>query len=220
MNRKPTISSPDRNDGKMGRRLLLGMTAAGLDGALVAYAAAPNSSRTSPTPRRRFEGKVVLITGATSGIGRAAALQFAAEGAKVSFCGRREKLGQDAENEIRSRGGEGFYIRADVRNESDVHALVDQTVQKYGQLNVASNNAGITIERPLHEYSSEEWDDVVNTNLRGVFLALKYEIPHMLASGGGNVVVTSSSNAIATTEKRSAYAADWTSPTSPRLLAA
>src|SRR5260370_36714832 len=108
---------------------------------------------------------------------------------------------------MRSRGGEGFYIRADVRNESDVHAFVDQTVQKYGQLNVAFNNAGITIERPLHEYSSEEWDDVVNTNLRGVFLALKYEIPHMLASGGGNVVVTSSSNAIATTEKRSPYAA-------------
>ena len=207
MNREPTKSSPDRNDGKMGRRSLLGMTAAGLAGSLVACATAPNSSTTSPAPRRRFEGKVVLITGATSGIGRAAALQFAAEGAKVSFCGRREKLGQDAENEIRSRGGEGFYIRADVRNESDVHAFVDQTVQKYGQLNVAFNNAGITIERPLHEYSSEEWDDVVNTNLRGVFLALKYEIPHMLASGGGNVVVTSSSNAIATTEKRSAYAA-------------
>src|SRR6266478_3737954 len=205
MNREPTKSSPDRNDGKMGRRSLLGMTAAGLAGSLVACATAPNSSTTSPAPRRRFEGKVVLITGATSGIGRAAALQFAAEGAKVCFCGRREKLAQDAENEIRSRGGEGFYIRADVRNESDVHAFVDQTVQKYGQLNVAFNNAGITIERPLHEYSSDEWDDVVNTNLRGVFLALKYEIPHMLASGGGNVVVTSSSNA--TTEKRSAYAA-------------
>jgi len=156
MNREPTKSSPDRNDGKMGRRSLLGMTAAGLAGSLVACATAPNSSTTSPAPRRRFEGKVVLITGATSGIGRAAALQFAAEGAKVSFCGRREKLGQDAENEIRSRGGEGFYIRADVRNESDVHAFVDQTVQKYGQLNVAFNNAGITIERPLHEYSSEE----------------------------------------------------------------
>jgi NAD(P)-dependent dehydrogenase (short-subunit alcohol dehydrogenase family) len=199
-----------RSDSKMGRRSLLGMTAAGLAGSLVACITGsqpPSGSATSNSPRRRFEGKVVIITGATSGIGRAAALQFASEGGKVSFCGRRETLGQEVQNEIRSRGGEATYIRADVRKESDVRAFVNETVQKYGQLNVAFNNAGITIEKPVHEYSSEEWDDVVNTNLRGVFLALKYEIPHMLASGGGNVVVTSSSNAIATTEKRSAYTA-------------
>jgi NAD(P)-dependent dehydrogenase (short-subunit alcohol dehydrogenase family) len=210
MNRELTKSFPERSDSKMGRRSLLGMTAAGLAGSLVACVTAPqarDNSATSRAPRRRFDGKVVLITGATSGIGRAAALQFAAEGGKVSFCGRREKLGQEVESEIRSRGGEPSYIRADVRQESDVRAFVEETVQKYGQLNIAFNNAGITIEKPLHEYSSEEWDDVVNTNLRGVFLALKYEIPHMLASGGGNVVVTSSSNAIATTEKRSAYTA-------------
>ena len=210
MNRELTKSFPERSDSKMGRRSLLGMTAAGLAGSLVACATAPqarDTSATSRAPRRRFDGKVVLIKSATSGIGRAAALQFAAEGGKVSFCGRREKLGQEVENEIRSRGGEASYIRADVRKESDVRAFVEETVQKYGQLNIAFNNAGITIEKPLHEYSSEEWDDVVNTNLRGVFLALKYEIPHMLANGGGKVVVRSSSNAIATTEKRSAYTA-------------
>ncbi len=210
MNRELTKFFPERNDSKIGRRSLLEMTVAGLAGSLVACSSnsqAPNSSATANFSRRRFERKVVLITGATSGIGRAAALQFASEGGKVGFCGRREKLGQEVESEIRSRGGEASYIRADVRRESDVRAFVEETVQKYGQLNVAFNNAGITIEKPLHEYSSEEWDDVVNTNLRGVFLALKYEIPHMLASGGGNVVVTSSSNAIATTEKRSAYTA-------------
>ena len=210
MNRELTKSFPERSDSKMGRRSLLGMTAAGLAGSLVACATAPqarDTSTTSRAPRRRFEGKVVLITGATSGIGRAAALQFASEGGKVSFCGRREKLGQEVENEIRSRGGEATYVRADVRKESDVKAFVDKTVQKYGPLNVVFNNAGITIEKPVHEYSSEEWADVVNTNLRGVFLALKYEIPHKLASGGGNIVVTSSSNAIATTERRSAYTA-------------
>src|SRR6266851_3546639 len=210
MNRERTGSLPDRDNSKIGRRSLLGMTAAGLAGSLVACATSPqtpNSSATSQTPRRRFEGKVVLTTGATSGIGCAAVRQFAAEGGKVSFCGRREKLGREVENEIRARGGEATYIRADVRNESNVKTFVDQTVQKYGQLNVAFNNAGITIEKPVHEYSSEEWDDVVNTNLRGVFLALKYEIPHMLANGGGNIAVTSSSNAIATTEKRSAYTA-------------
>jgi NAD(P)-dependent dehydrogenase (short-subunit alcohol dehydrogenase family) len=209
MNRELTNSFPERSDSKMGCRSLLGMTAAGLAGSLVACATAPQARDTSATSRaaqRRFDGKVVLITGATSGIGRAAALQFASEGGKVSFCGRREKPGQEVENEIRSCGGEASYIRADVRKEIEVRAFVEETVQKYGQLNIAFNNAGITIEKPVHEYSSEEWDDVINTNLRGVFLALKYEVPHMLPSGG-NIVVTSSSNAIATTEKRSAYTA-------------
>jgi hypothetical protein len=88
-----------------------------------------------------------------------------------------------------------------------VKAFVDQTVRKYGRLDVAFNNAGITLEKPLHEYTSAEWDDVLSTNLRGVFLSMKYEIPYMLANGGGNIVVTSSSNAIATTAHRSAYTA-------------
>jgi NAD(P)-dependent dehydrogenase (short-subunit alcohol dehydrogenase family) len=151
-----------------------------LAGSLAACSAGretPNASALSQPARRRFEGKVVLITGATSGIGRAAALQFAAGGAKVSFCGRREGLGQEAEVEIRSRGGEATYIRADVRDERDVQAFVEGTIQKYGQLNVAFNNAGIGIQKPLHEYSSAEWDDVVNTNLRGAFLAMKYKMP-------------------------------------------
>jgi len=94
-----------------------------------------------------------------------------------------------------------------VRVEAEVKAFVDQIAAHYGRLDVAFNNAGITLEKPLHEYRSQEWDDVVNTNLRGVCLAMKYEIPHMLAGGGGNIVVTSSSNALATTEHRSAYTA-------------
>jgi NAD(P)-dependent dehydrogenase (short-subunit alcohol dehydrogenase family) len=88
-----------------------------------------------------------------------------------------------------------------------VKLFVDKTVAHYGRLDVAFNNAGITLEKPLHEYTSEEFDDVLNTNLRGVFLSLKYEIPYMLVNGKGNIVVTSSSNAIATTAKRSPYAA-------------
>ena len=109
--------------------------------------------------------------------------------------------------EIKAKGGEGTYIRADVRDEASVKAFIDLTVNRYGRLDVAFNNAGITLEKPLHEYSSTEWDDVLHTNLRGVFLTMKYEIPYMLANGGGNIVVTSSSNAIATTDKRSAYTA-------------
>lgn len=189
------------------RRTMLGLSAAAVAGSLTACSKASDLHTAAAPSRKRFLNKVVLITGATSGIGRCAALQFAAEGGKVAFCGRREHLGAQVESEIKSHGGEAAYIRADVRNESDVKAFVDQAVQKYGRLDVAFNNAGITLERPLHEYSSAEWDDVVHTNLRGVFLAMKYEVPYMLANGGGNIVVTSSSNAIATTEKRSAYTA-------------
>lgn len=188
------------------RRTMLSLTAAAVAGSLAACSRGPSTHAMAAAPsRRRFVDKVVLITGATSGIGRAAALQFAAEGGKVGFCGRRENLGHEVEQEIRSRGGEASYFRADVRSESDVKAFVDQVAKKYGRLDVAFNNAGITLEKPLHEFSSAEWDDVVHTNLRGVFLAMKYEVPYMLAGGGGNIVVTSSSNAIATTEKRGAY---------------
>jgi len=196
------------------RRNVIGGTAVGVAGLGLGLAAGALLGRSSgpPTPvfiagRRRFEGKVVLITGATSGIGRAAAIQFAAEGGKVAFCGRRESLGRQLEEEIRTARGEALYFRADVRAEKDVREFVEHTVAHYGRLDVAFNNAGITLEKPLHEYTAAEWDDVLNTNLRGVFLSMKYEIPHMLAGGGGNIVVTSSSNAIATTPRRSAYTA-------------
>jgi hypothetical protein len=174
----------------------------------VFVATPPKAAPIPPRPgRRRFEDKVVAITGATSGIGRAAALQFAAEGGKVAFCGRRTALGADVERQIRQAGGEATYIKADVLVEDEVKAFIDRTVATYGRLDVAFNNAGITIEKPLHEYTAEEWDRVINTNLRGTFLAMKYEIPHMLKTGGGTIVVTSSSNAIATQAKRAAYTA-------------
>ena len=193
--------------GELDRRAMLGLTAAAMAGSLAGCTEGPRPASAAVATKRRFDNKVVLITGATSGIGRAAALAFAAEGGKVGFCGRRETLGHKVEQEIRSNGGEAIYIKADVRTEAEVRSFVDQVAQRYGRLDVAFNNAGITLERPLHEYSSQQWDDIVNTNLRGVFLAIKYEIPHLLAAGGGNIVVTSFSNAIATTEHRSAYTA-------------
>lgn len=197
------------------RRRVLGSTSLGAVAGLITGLAAgvvlasPAKSPPVPPPPgpRRFEGKVITITGATSGIGRAAALAFAAEGGKVAFCGRREALGQEVEREIKAAGGDALYVKADVLVEDDVRAFIDRTVQAYGGLNVAFNNAGITIEKPLHEYTADEWDRVNNTNLRGVFLAMKYQIPHMLKAGGGTIVVTSSSNAIATQAKRSAYTA-------------
>jgi len=208
------MNTNERDKPSITRRHIIGgtaMSAAGVGLGLAAGAMLGTSSA-PPAPvviagRRRFAGKVVLITGATSGIGRAAAIQFAAEGGKVAFCGRRAGLGRELEEQIRAAKAEAIYIRADVRSENDVRELVERTVSHYGRLDVAFNNAGITLEKPLHEYTVAEWDDVVNTNLRGVFLSMKYEIPHMLAGGGGNIVVTSSSNAIATTQGRSAYTA-------------
>jgi NAD(P)-dependent dehydrogenase (short-subunit alcohol dehydrogenase family) len=197
-----------------GRRRLLGTAAIGAAGLAAGFASGALTAEGAGaiavierTNRPRFAGKVVLITGATSGIGKAAALQFAAEGGKVAFCGRRENLGHEVEEEIKEAGGDATYIRADVRVENDVKAFVDRAVARYGRLDVAFNNAGITLEKPLHEYTAAEWDDVVHTDLRGVFLAMKYEVPHMLAGGGGTIVVTSSSNEIATAPHRGAYAA-------------
>jgi NAD(P)-dependent dehydrogenase (short-subunit alcohol dehydrogenase family) len=208
------MSMNERDKPSLTRRHIISGTAAGAAGLGLGLAAGAmlGTSAASPAPvfiagRRRFAGKVVLITGATSGIGRAAAIQFAAEGGKVAFCGRRESLGRQLEEEIRAAKAEALYIRADVRSENDVREFVERAVSHYGRLDVAFNNAGITLEKPMHEYTVAEWDDVLNTNLRGVFLSMKYEIPHMLAAGGGNIVVTSSSNAIATTAKRSAYTA-------------
>lgn len=200
---------PENANAILDRRTMLALTAAAITAGVAGCARGIDSNTPAAHTdlRRRFENKVVLITGATSGIGRVAAIGVAAEGGKVAFCGRREKLGREVEAEIKSHGGDALYIRADVRDESSVKAFVDQVVQKHGRLDVAFNNAGITLEKPLHEYSSAEWDDIQNTNLRGVFLAMKYEVPYMLATGRGNIVVTSCSNAIATTEKRSPYTA-------------
>lgn len=199
---------------KPSRRGVLGAAAAGAGAGLVlgltGGVALGQSSNPPATPRiegRRFSGKVVIITGATSGIGRAAAIAFAREGGKVGFCGRREQLGRQVEDEIKSTGGDALYVPADVLKEDDMRVFVGKVVDRYGGLHVAFNNAGITLEKTLHEYSADEWDRVVNTNLRGVFLAMKYQLPLMISGGGGTIVVTSSSNAIATTAGRGAYTA-------------
>ncbi|WP_282784724.1 MULTISPECIES: SDR family oxidoreductase [unclassified Nocardia] len=210
-----TDTPPTADDhSKPNRRKLFGLTASGLAvGAAAGLAggvALGADSNPPPVPsigRRRFENQVVLITGATSGIGAAAARQFAAEGARVAFCGRRVDRGQAVEREIRAAGGEATYIRADVLVENEVREFVDTAVRIYNGLDVAFNNAGITIQKKLHEYSAEDFDRVVGTNLRGVFLAMKYQVPHMLRGGGGTIVVTSSSNALATDAGRAAYTA-------------
>lgn len=141
----------------------------------------------------RFAGKVVLITGATSGIGEGTAYAFAKEGGRVFFCGRRENLGKQVEAKIKSFGGEATYFRADVRNEAEIKNFVDAGVKKYGKLDIAFNNAGIEAPpKSIAELSYEEWENVMRTNITGVFLSMKYEIPNMLKNGGGAIINTAS----------------------------
>jgi NAD(P)-dependent dehydrogenase (short-subunit alcohol dehydrogenase family) len=141
-----------------------------------------------------FTGKVAIVTGATSGIGRAAALAFAREGAKVVVAGRREAEGIETVRQIQSAGGEAVFVRTDVTNASDVEALVNTACSTYGRLDVAFNNAGVGegSSSSIHEKPIEAYDRVMNTNVRGVFLSLKYEIEAMLRNRRGAIVNTSS----------------------------
>lgn len=208
-------TTPAKNIAGLSRRWMIGSAAIGAAASvavgLAGGVALANEAKPPAVPKRvgarRFEGKVVLVTGGTSGIGRAAVKAFADEGGRVGFCGRREKLGMQVADEIKAAGGDAFYVRADVLQEDQVKAFVDSVVKRYGRLDVAFNNAGISIEKPLHELSSHEWDLVNNTNVRGVFLAMKYELPHLIAGGGGVVLVTSSIAALSSHPQRSAYSA-------------
>jgi NAD(P)-dependent dehydrogenase (short-subunit alcohol dehydrogenase family) len=154
-----------------------------------------NQTLTQPSPIRsangRFNGKVVLITGATSGMGRTAAELFAREGAKVMFCGRRENLGKQVEATIRNNGGEATYMRADVRDPKQVEAFVKATIQKYGRLDIAYNNAGIGRVPGfgrIHEMTTEHWQELNSTNYDGVFYSMKYELQQMLKQKSGVII--------------------------------
>ena len=140
-----------------------------------------------------FEGKVALVTGGGIGIGRATAIAFAREGAKVVIGNRNAERGEEVVDEIRSAGGEASFFRTDVSVEDDVKALVDHAVATYGGLHAAFNNAGIEGElAPLADCSNENFDAIMDTNVKGLWWSMKYEIKHMLANGGGAIVNNSS----------------------------
>jgi NAD(P)-dependent dehydrogenase (short-subunit alcohol dehydrogenase family) len=141
-----------------------------------------------------LQGKVALITGGTSGIGQDSAVLFAKAGAKVVIAGRRETEGKETVEQVRAAGGEGIFLKTDVSKATDVEALVQKTVEKFGRLDVAFNNAGIEGNWiPITEQPEEDWDRTIDINLKGVWLCLKYQIRQMLKLGGGGAIVNMSS---------------------------
>lgn len=143
---------------------------------------------------KSLQGKVAIITGGNAGIGKATARLFAAEGAKTVVCARRREEGEETVNEIVKSGGIASFVKADVSVKADVKALVDETVNLYGGVDILFNNAGIsgTPGTPITDLDEAEWEQVININLKGVWLGMKYAIPVMRENGGGSIVNMSS----------------------------
>lgn len=138
--------------------------------------------------------KVALVTGGSSGIGRAAALQFAKQGARVVVAARRRVEGNETITHIRQMGGEATFIETDVTQPGEIQALIQKTIAHYGQLDYAFNNAGTEgAFAPISQLTEENWDHTITTNLKAVWLCLKYEIEHMIQQGTGGAIVNTSS---------------------------
>ena len=138
---------------------------------------------------KRLAGKVVLVTGGNAGIGRAAAIEFAKQGAKVVVNGRRETEGEEVVAGIKASGGEAIFVRADVSKERDVTAMIERTLATFGRLDCAFNNAGLEQAlTPLPDQTEDTFDRIMDINVKGVWLSLKHEIPAMLRAGGGAIV--------------------------------
>src|SRR6059058_6060472 len=159
--------------------------------------------------RADFTGKVAFVTGAASGIGRAAALAFAHEGASVVAADVSEQGNQETARLIEEQGGRAVAIRCDVTRAADVNAALDKTVEAFGRLDFAFNNAGIEPREPAPtaEDEEEEWNRIIDTNLRSVFLCMKHEIPLSPKQGGGAIVNTSSGAGIIGIKGSPAYTA-------------
>ncbi|MEM1164783.1 MAG: glucose 1-dehydrogenase [Planctomycetota bacterium] len=133
----------------------------------------------------RFTGKSVLVTGATSGIGRTTAVAFAKEGASVAITGRRANLGAEVVKEIEAAGGKGLFIQGDIQDEAHIRDAVTKTVEAFGGLHIAINNAGVEIGGPVTDATAEDIDRVLGINVKGVLLSMKHEIPAMLKALDG-----------------------------------
>jgi len=159
--------------------------------------------------QQRFVGKVAFVTGAASGIGRAAAIAFAREGASVVLADLSEGGMAEAASSIEQHGGRALAVRCDVSRAEDVEAALDKAIAAFGRLDVAFNNAGLEPKKlaPTAEWETDEWDQILDIDLRGVFLCMKYELPLILKQGGGAIVNTSSGAGVIGIKGSPAYTA-------------
>jgi NAD(P)-dependent dehydrogenase (short-subunit alcohol dehydrogenase family) len=154
------------------------------------------------------QSRVAIITGGSSGIGRATAIALSKQGVKVTVASRRPKEGEETIRLVKEAGGDGIFVKTDVANENDVRSLVWKSVKQYNRLDYAFNNAGIE-ESPtsLVDQTSEVFDQIMNVNAKGVWLSMKYEIPEMIRTGGGAVINTSSGAGVTGTPQMPIYTA-------------
>lgn len=157
---------------------------------------------------QKFGGKVAFITGGGTGIGRATALAFAREGAAVAVVGHTPEHIEEVASLIGEQGGRAIAVTCDVSDADQVNAAIEQTVEAFGGIDFAFNNAGIEQPvKPLAEVTDEEWNGLIDVNLKGVFLGMKYQVPQMLKQGGGAIVNTSSGAGVKGIAGQSAYCA-------------
>jgi NAD(P)-dependent dehydrogenase (short-subunit alcohol dehydrogenase family) len=152
--------------------------------------------------------KVAIITGGSSGIGRATAFALGKEGVRIIVAARRTKEGEQTIRLVKEAGGDGIFVRTDVASEKDVKSLVEKSVKQYNRLDYAFNNAGLEESpTPLIDQTSEVFDKIMNVNTKGVWLSMKYEIPEMIRTGGGAIVNTSSGTGVIGTPQMPIYTA-------------
>jgi NAD(P)-dependent dehydrogenase (short-subunit alcohol dehydrogenase family) len=155
----------------------------------------------------RFKDKVALVTGGTSGIGRATALLFAQESARVAVVGRNRERGQQVVDEAQAAGGQAIFLACDVRLAVDCRRTVEDTLNNLGGLDVLVNNAGVFYANTIVDCTEEEWDDTVDISLKGTFLMSKYALPHMIEQGSGSIVNIASGWGLVGGNEAAAYCA-------------
>jgi NAD(P)-dependent dehydrogenase (short-subunit alcohol dehydrogenase family) len=157
--------------------------------------------------RGRLQGRVAVITGADSGIGRATAQLFAREGARIVCVDVRDNGSPRVDALIKDQGGEAVFLQGDVASASDCESMVEAAFASFGRLDILFNNAGVGVRKRIHEFTDQEWDFVMNVNLRGVFNGVRAALPRFLDQGFGNIVNTASSHGILATDQYPAYCA-------------